>query len=112
MAKHEDALIVIELSRWFDEMGLPEALKEVMADNFDVGDGSVESDAVRKVLRFGETIGSLVKHRVLDWDLISDLYWFEGWWKRVEKFALYERQETGEPRIYEHFEAIATRPIA
>jgi hypothetical protein len=109
MAKHEDALIVIQLSRWSTEMGLDDAMKEIFADGFDAGNGASDNDSVRTVLHFGETVGSLVKHNVLDWDLISDLFWIEGMWSRVQARAEYDRKRAGEPRLYEHFEALATR---
>jgi hypothetical protein len=109
MAKHEDALIVIQLSRWSTEMGLDNAMSEIFADGFDASDGAPDNASVRTVLAFGETVGSLVKHNVLDWDLISDLFWIEGMWSKVKAHADYQRQRTGEPRLYEHFEALATR---
>jgi hypothetical protein len=109
MAKHEDALIVIQLSRWGTELGIDDALKEIFADGFNASDGASDNDSVRKVLNFGETVGSLVKHHVLDWDLLSDLYWIEGMWRQTEAHAKYLREKIGEPRLYEHFEALATR---
>ena len=109
MAKHEDALIVVQLSRWGTELGIDDALKKIFADGFDASDGAADNDSVRKILNFGETIGSLVKHHVLDWDLLSDLFWIEGMWRQTEAHAKYQRERTGEPRLYEHFEALATR---
>jgi len=109
MAKHEDALIVIQLSRWGTELGLEEAMQEIFADGFDASNGAAENASVRKVLNFGETVGSLVKHNVLDWDLLSDLFWIDGMWRQTESHAKYMRERTGESRLYEHFEALATR---
>jgi hypothetical protein len=109
MAKHEDAMIVIQLSRWSTEMGLGGAMKEIFADGFDASSGSADNDSVRTVLHFGETVASLVKHNVLDWDLISDLFDIAGMWGQVKASAEYERNRHGEPRLYEHFEALATR---
>lgn len=108
VAKHEDAMVLIQLSRWGTELGLEDAMKEIFADGFDPGDGSSQNESVRKVLNFGETVGSLVKHKVLDWDLLSDLFWIDGMWRQVRAHAKYQRQRTGEPRLYEHFEALAT----
>jgi hypothetical protein len=102
-------MVVVQLSRWSTEMGLDDAMREIFADGFDAGDGSSENEAVRKVLNFGETVGSLVKHNVLDWDLLSDLFWINGMWRQVKAHAQYARQRTGEPRLYEHFESLATR---
>src|SRR5579863_2463682 len=109
MAKHEDALIVIQLSRWGTELGIEGALREIFADGFDASDGSKDNESVAKVLAFGETIGSLVKHNVLDWNLLSDLFWIEGMWRQVAATAKYRRDQTGEARLYEHFEALAAK---
>lgn len=107
MAKHEDALIIIQLSRWGTELGIEGALKEIFSSGFDGGDGSKDNDSVSKVLAFGETLGSLVKHKVLDWDLLADLFWVDGMWKKVEATAKYRREQSGESRLYEHFESLA-----
>lgn len=106
---HQDAGIFMDLVRWSGEIGLNGALSEVYADSFDPADGSVESEAVRKVLMFGETAGTLVKHNVLPWELLSDLFWIEGMWGRVESHARFLRDRHGEPRLYEHFESLAAR---
>ncbi|HUZ41848.1 MAG TPA: hypothetical protein VMU68_10735 [Acidimicrobiales bacterium] len=90
-------------------MGLNDAMKEIFADGFDASDGAPDNDSVRAVLNFGETVGSLVKHNVLDWNLLSDLFWIDGMWSKVKAHAEYQRQRTGEPRLYEHFEALASR---
>lgn len=90
-------------------MKLDEAMKEIFSENFDAADGASDSAGVRKVLMFGETVGSLVKHGVLDWDLLSDLFWIDGMWKQVAAHAEYARTRMGEPRLYEHFESLGTR---
>ncbi len=90
-------------------MGLDGAMKEVFSSGFDASNGSSDSEAVRKVLTFGETVGTLVKHNLLDWDLVSDLFWIDGLWSKVEAHAKYARQDSGEPRLYEHFESLAGR---
>jgi Domain of unknown function (DUF4760) len=108
-AKHDDAMLVVQLSRWSTEMGLDKAMAEIFAEGFDPGDGSSENESVRKVLHFGETVGSLVKHSVLDWDLLSDLFWIDGMWAQVKSHAMFARQQSGEARLYEHFEALASR---
>jgi Domain of unknown function (DUF4760) len=102
-------MLVVQLTRWSTEMGLDDAMKDIFADGFNAGDGSSDNESVRKVLNFGETVGSLVKHNVLDWDLLSDLFWIDGMWRQVEAHARYSRERTGEPRLYEHFESLASR---
>lgn len=90
-------------------MGLDGAMQEIFSDDFDPTDVARESESIRKVLSFGETVGTLVKHGVLDWDLLSDLFWIDGMWRQVAAHALEAREHLGEPRIYEHFEALARR---
>ncbi len=90
-------------------MGLDVAMKDIFSPGFNAADGSSSSESVRKVLTFGEAVGTLVKHNVLDWDLISDLYWFDGMWRLVEAHARHARQDSGEPRLYEHFESLVSR---
>ncbi len=104
---YEDAKIFIDLVRWSTEMGLNEALTEIYADDFDATDGSIDSPAARTVLAFGETAGALVKHNVLAFELLSDLFWIEGMWAKVGARARFVREHQGEPRLYEHFEALA-----
>ncbi len=109
VATYDDAKVLMDLVRWSTEMGLSEALAEVYAPEFDPNDTTNQSGAVRKVLMFGETMGTLVKHNVLDWDLASDLFWIEGMWSRVGVHARFIREREGEPQLYEHFEALASR---
>lgn len=92
-------------------MELDDAMREIFSENFDASNGASDSPAARKVLIFGETVGSLVKHGVLDWDLLSDLFWVDGMWKQVAAYAEYARSRLGEPRLYEHFEALGTRSV-
>ena len=109
MATSDDANLVMQIVRWSTDMGLDEAMQEIFSDGYDPNDVSSEDEAVRKVLAFGETVGTLVKHGLLDWDVLSDLYWIEGMWKRVAAHAVSIRERLGEPRIYEHFESLAAR---
>lgn len=111
MATYEDATLVIQLVRWSTDMGLDDAMKEIFSESFDAADGASDNPAVRKILIFGETVGSLVKHDVLDWDLLSDLFWIDGMWKQVAAHAQFARNRMGEPRLYEHFESLGTRSV-
>lgn len=106
---YDDAHLVVQLMRLSNEMKVDDAMKEIFSDDFDIGDGSSENPSVRTILNFGETLGTLVKHNVLDWDLLSDLFWIDGMWSRVAPGARYVREHMGDPRLYEHFEALASR---
>jgi hypothetical protein len=50
----------------------------------------------------------LVKHGLLDRDLVVDMWAVASVWKRLESAIRRERERTGEPRLYENFEALAS----
>jgi hypothetical protein len=108
VATYEDANLIVELLRWGTELGFENAVEAVFSDSFDADDGSVQSPEARKVLFFGETLGTLVKHNVLDRELLLDLLWIDGIWGRVGAQARFARERNGEPRLFENFEALAT----
>jgi hypothetical protein len=107
-ATHNDAALVVQLVRWGTEMGLEEAMGHLFANDFDAEAVSVNDSSVRKMLTFGETVATLVKHGILDKDLVDDLWWAQGAWARVGPAALRERERLGEPRLFENFEAQAS----
>ncbi len=108
-ATHEDAQVVLQLMRWGTEMGLEDALRVIFDEGFDAQAAGEDNPAVGKVLLFGETAATLVKHDVLDKDLFIDLLWVEGIWARVEAHALAARDRASEPRLYENFEALVSK---
>lgn len=80
VATYEDAALVVQLVRWGTEMGLEEATHALFADGFDAKVASIDHPSVRKMLLFGETVGTLVKHGILDKELVQDLWWIDGSW--------------------------------
>ncbi len=107
VATYEDAALVMQIVRWGAEMGLDDAGHAIFADAFDAKSASLDNPAVRKMLSFGETVATLVKHGILDEALVQDLWWIEGAWGRVGPAAKRDRERLGEPRLYENFEALA-----
>jgi len=106
-ATYEDAKLIVQLARWSTEMGLDDAMTTLFASDFDPDMASPDDPAVRKLLGFGEVVGTLTKQRVLDRGLVLDMWWMAGMWQRVGPAALRRRQELQEPRLYENFEALA-----
>ena len=104
---HEDAQILIQLVRWGSDMSLDEAAHEIFSDGFDPAKATGDSASVRKVLGFGEVVGTLVKNNLLNRELVLDMWWIEGMWGRVGPAAKGMREKAGEPRLYENFEALA-----
>jgi hypothetical protein len=108
-ATYDDAALVVQLLRWNAEAGLGEALSEIFSESFDVENAAPDDVNVRKVLMFGEAVGALVKHNVLDRDLIRDVFWFDGIWSRVKFQALATRELAQEPSLYENFELLVSQ---
>jgi hypothetical protein len=108
-ATYEDANLVVQLLRWASQLGVVEAVSAVTADDYDVDSASADDPAVRALLSFGETVGTFVKQGVLDRGLVDDLWWFDGVWRRVGPPALRQRERLGESRLFENFEALATK---
>jgi hypothetical protein len=106
-ATYDDANLVVQLVRWGAETGIDEAASELFADGFDPETAKMDDAPVRKMLQFGEVIGTLVKQGVLDRGLVLDLWWVKGAWARVQPTAQRERTRLGEARLYENFEALA-----
>jgi hypothetical protein len=105
-ATHEDAMLMMQFLRWGSEMGLEDALRTIFSDEFDPETEAMNSPVVGKVLTFGEALATMVKHGLLDRALVVDLLWVEGIWSRVEPHALRSREHSGEPRLFENFEAL------
>jgi hypothetical protein len=109
VATYEDAGLLVQLLRLDVAMGVDVAMAEVFKESFDPEKASMEDPNVRKILFFGEAVGAMVKHNVLDRDLIRDVYWFDGLWSRVAHHALAARAEENEPSLYENFELLVTK---
>jgi hypothetical protein len=107
VATYDDAALVVQLVRWGTDLGLSDAVHTLLSDVFDPSSASTNDVAVRKVLEFGEVVGTLVKQNVLNKDLVLDLWWAAGAWERVKIAAEHERERLGEPRLYENFQALA-----
>ena len=104
----EDAFLMVQLAQWGTSVGLGDALPKVFADDFDPETAdTMNDDAVRTLLQFGESIATLTKHDLLSTELVHDWLWIEGIWSRVGPAAIRAREKFGEPRLYENFEALA-----
>src|SRR2546421_4458802 len=106
-ATHEDATLVVELSKLGSMMQLNEASRAVFADDFDPDAVEVGDPSVQSLLMFYETVGTLVKNGLLDRDLIYDWLWAAGVWAKVGPAAERARDKAGVPELFENFEALA-----
>ncbi|MGH9127115.1 MAG: DUF4760 domain-containing protein [Acidimicrobiales bacterium] len=107
-ANYDDAALAIQLSRWGTELGLEDAVQAVFSPGFDPDTVSTDNASVTKLLQWGETVATLVKHDILDKALALDMWWITGVWGRVGPAAKRRRAELSEPRLYENFESLAT----
>jgi hypothetical protein len=103
-----DAQLMIQLAQWGTSLGVWDAMPELFADEFDSESADAnEDDAVRTMLMFGETIGTLTSRGLLSAELITEWLWIEGLWERVGPAAMRLRERFDEPRLYENFESLA-----
>lgn len=72
---------------------------------------SQEYGAVLAVLKWHETVGTLVKQGLLNRDLVLDWLWVSGTWELCRQIALGQRAETGVPQMWENFEALAAGQV-
>lgn len=107
MADRQDGALLVQLAQWGTAMGLDDALRAVLQDDFDPEAASVDDVAVSHVLTYGETVGTLTKNGLLDTALVLDWWWAAGVWARVGPAALKARDKVGVPELYENFEALA-----
>jgi len=106
-ASHEDAILIVELAKWAAMLDLNEAARTIWADGFDAEAAEATDHGVLALLTYGETIGTLVKHGLLDRDLVYDWFGVAGVWSRVGPAATSARERSGVPQLYENFEALA-----
>ncbi|HTW11819.1 MAG TPA: hypothetical protein VME01_03670 [Solirubrobacteraceae bacterium] len=104
----DDATLMIQIAQWMAAIDARTHMKELMEEDFDPETADPKSDAVGTALVVFETIGTLTKHGLLSEELVRDWWWIEGIWSRVGPAALKLREASGEPRLYENFEALAT----
>jgi hypothetical protein len=109
----EDAQLLIQLAQWGTALGVWEAMPELFAEDFDsdVADAN-DDDAVRTMLMFGETIGTLTKQGLLSQELINEWLWVEGIWERVGPAAARALQRAAVVRELRGACQRVSRPLA
>jgi hypothetical protein len=107
-ASHNDAMLIVELSKLGAMLGVPEAARTILGSDFDPDAAEMTDPAVQTILNFTETIATLVKHGLLDRDLVDDWIWIAGFWARVGPAAERARERTGAATLYENVEALVT----
>ena len=106
-ATNDDANLIVQLAQWGAMMDIQDAVGRVFDDGFDAESASANDEAVRTILYFNETIGTLVKNDLLDRGLVLDWLWVSGLWDRVGPAVTRAREQFGVAELYENFEALA-----
>ena len=112
----DDANLMIQLMRWGAAENLQNARNWIWSDEF-ISDydefiakypvGSEEYGYASKVCGWFESVGTLYKQDLLNSELLFDWLTIKLPWSRLSGFAIGVRNATGEPRLYENFEAMA-----
>jgi hypothetical protein len=107
---HEDAQLMVQLAQWATSLGIQDAMPKLWADDFDpeTADAMADGD-LRTLLTFGETLGTLAKHNLFDTGLAHDWIALSLIWERLAPAVGKLREQMGEDRMYENFEALATQ---
>jgi hypothetical protein len=112
----QDAEIMLRLAQLHALQGVRQAAGWMWSDQFTEDykefdakypEGTEEKGYVYTVATFNETVGTLWKHGLINEDLLFDWLAIDRVWDRIKGFCLGERQEHGEPRLWENFEAMA-----
>ena len=117
----EDGQLLVQLARLSADMKLGEASGFLWSSDF-VEDyegfkkqypfGSEHAKHVGALAAFYETVATLVKHDLISEELIHDWLGSNLVWGRLEKILVGQREESGEPRLWENFEALAAARTA
>lgn len=107
MATQQDAQLIMQVLQWSSMSGGIEASMNLMSPDFDAERASAMDKDVFTLLLLGETIGTFTKQGLLDTGLVYDLWAPALVWSRVGPAAVRQREEVGEPRLWENFEALA-----
>ena len=113
---YQDTTILLHLMQMSIMAGLSKAMNWMWSDQFilDYNNfinkypvGGEEYGKFSKICGHYETIGTLWKHKLINEELLFDWLAVDIIWNRVKEVALGVRQESGEPRLFENFEAMA-----
>lgn len=117
----EDGQLLVQLARLSADMKLGEANGFLWSSEF-VEDyeefkqkfpfGSENARYVGSLAAFYETVATLVKHELISEELIHDWLGSNLVWERLEKILVGQREESGDPRLWENFEALAAARTA
>lgn len=112
---YEDANVVLQLARWWSEAGYLDATSFLWSDEYEEDFeafqkkypwGTQEQKYATLICSWNETLAALWVNGLLNEKLISDWIAVDMVWARIKNYALGIREQSGNPRMYEHFEAL------
>jgi hypothetical protein len=113
---YEDANLMLQLIRWGSEAGTMDASSFRWSDDFEEDFeafnkkypwGSQEQKYATLICSWNESLAALWVNGLLNEKLIRDWVAVDMTWNRIKNYALGIREQSGNPKIYEHFEALA-----
>jgi hypothetical protein len=113
---YQDADIMLKMAQLGIDLNLGELTGWLYSDRFlpdyaeftqKYAQDSEEANKVRALLMWYETLGTLYKHDLFSGDLLFDWVLVSAPWERLKSFALAQRQQSGNPHMFENFEALA-----
>jgi len=113
---HEDAMVLLKLYEFGGDPHLQKAwdfiFSDAFIDNYDAFLAKYPADSDQHSYFFHftawfELLGTLWKHKLINETLLFDWILVRPRWNRVENLVAGYRRATGEPRMYENFEAMA-----
>lgn len=113
---YQDATLMIQIAQWGSASGVQDAVNWTWSDEFEADfeeftkkhpPGSEGAAKVNKILGWYESIGTLYKQGLFNEELLFD--WLAAYlvWDRVKNLAIGWREQIGNPKISENFEALA-----
>ena len=109
MASQDQATVLLQLAQWGTALGLEDSFQVLFSDDFNPDTATTDDPHVVRLLEFGEMLGTLTKHGLLDTELALDTWWVSGAWARVAPAAMRDRERLGESSLYVNFEALAAQ---
>jgi hypothetical protein len=104
---HDDAILIVELSKLGAMLGVAEVAGSLHAEDFDPDAVELTDPDLQRMLGYFETIATLVENDLLDRELVLDWVWIGGIWERIGPAAKRARERAGFPGLYENVEALA-----
>ena len=115
-ATHEDAVLVVQLAQLYAQLGGAKAAGFVWSDDLPSSwddfkkkhpPGSEEMAHIQNLAGFNETVATLWKHGLINEELLTDWLAIRATWERLRPILVGMREDAGEPRLWENFEALA-----